>query len=189
MDTKGVLPIKYFGFSSYTLDNTLATFFYNCKNDSIFEKGKVNRQSVQAKNEMSSVASVDLRNCTCCSYLSTVNLLVLILKSNSFFIYFHGISDDVHRTVLVTKCRFYTIKDASSDYDYKGYIKISDIKNSQPDGYILRLVLFIQGARDANILLTTSNQPNFDRDFVYEISESHINFHFSHYVLHLTQNI
>ncbi|XP_031619784.1 uncharacterized protein LOC116338571 [Contarinia nasturtii] len=69
------------------------------------------------------------------------------------------------RNFLVTKCGYYSI----SDYDYRHYVKISDIKQSQPDGYILRIILYIQGARDANILLTTSDHPNFERDFVYEI--------------------
>lgn len=154
MDTQAVLPIKYFGFASY--DNSLARFFYNCKDDHIFQKGSLNNQSpLQVKNE---IASVDLRNCMC-AYLFTVNLILLIFHSISFYFYL----------VLVTKCRFYSVKPDSADYDYKDYIKTSDIANSQPDGYILRLVLFIQGGRDANILLTTSNQPNFERDFVYEI--------------------
>lgn len=68
------------------------------------------------------------------------------------------------RNFLVTKCGYYAV----SNYDYKQFVKISDIKNSQPDGYILRIVLYIQGARDGNILLSTSDHPNFERDFVYE---------------------
>lgn len=69
--------------------------------------------------------------------------------------------------VLVTKCNFYSI----SDYDYKKFIKLSDIQNSQPDGYIVRIVLYIQGARDAHVLLATTDHPNYERDFVYEFGE------------------
>lgn len=73
----------------------------------------------------------------------------------------------VTTSVLVTKCGYYS----SLNYDYKFFVKISDIKNSQPDGYILRIVLYIQGARDGNILLATSDHPNFERDFVYEFGK------------------
>lgn len=79
-----------------------------------------------------------------------------------FLFIFPGIS-----SVLVTKCNYYS----NSDYDYKNFIKISDIKNSQPDGFILRIILYIQGARDGNILLATSDHPNFERDFVYEFGK------------------
>lgn len=81
-------------------------------------------------------------------------------------------------SVLVTKCGYIAV----STYDYKNFIKISDIKNSQPDGYILRIVLYIQGARDGNILLSTSDHPNFERDFVYEfgkLSSSRLKTNFS----------
>lgn len=70
-------------------------------------------------------------------------------------------------SVLVTKCAYYS----NSDYDYKQFVKISDIKNSQPDGYILRIILYIQGARDGNVLLSTSDHPNYERDFVYEFGK------------------
>lgn len=70
-------------------------------------------------------------------------------------------------TVLTLKCAHYSI----SEYDYQDFTKLSDIKNSAPDGYILRIVLYIQGSRDANIILTTSNHPNFERDFVYEFGK------------------
>lgn len=183
-DTQAPLQIKYFGFASY--DNSLARFFYNCKNDHIFEKGVLNNLSpLQAKNNME---SVDFRNCTC-SRFSTVNLLALdfVLSSWIHLFYtlnFHQCSD------LVTKCRLHTVKEDAADYDYRDYVKVSDIANSQPDGYILRIVLFIQAERDANILLTTSNPPNFERDFVYEIGETHFSRSIcNRFMLHLTKNI
>lgn len=77
--------------------------------------------------------------------------------------------------VLITKCGYYS----NSDYDYKQFIKISDIKNASPDGYILRIVLYIQGARDGNVLLATSDHPNYERDFVYEFGKQYINLHLS----------
>lgn len=105
-----------------------------------------------------------------CSLL--IHLLSICFHSISTQFVFHlFLLNFQPNAVLVTKCRLYSIKYDSADYDYKDYVKISDIANSQPDQYILRLVLFIQGGRDANILLTTSNQPNFERDFVYEIGE------------------
>lgn len=167
VDTQAVLPIKYFGFASY--DSSLATFFYNCKGDHIFQKGSLNNRSpLQSKNE---TPSVDLRNCTC-TYLF-IDILFLLLHKLVFNLFPWNFQ---RRPVLITKCRFYSVKSDSIDFDYKDYVKLSDIANSQPDEYFLRVVLFIQGGRDANILLTTSNQPNFERDFVYEIGKSYINY-------------
>lgn len=110
--------------------------------------------------------------CALTLYTHTHNRFVIHFKIVSSFIsieYFPPL-------VLVTKCRRYSVKYDTADYDYKDYIKISDIRNSQPDNYILRIVLFIQGGRDANILLTTSDHPNFERDFVYEIGKLHTKF-------------
>lgn len=70
-------------------------------------------------------------------------------------------------SVLITKCAFYT----NSDNDYQHFIKISDIKNSSPEGYALRIILYIQGARDGHILLSPVSNPNFERDFVYEFGK------------------
>lgn len=42
------------------------------------------------------------------------------------------------------------------------------MKNASPQGYILRIVLYIKAAQDVKILLSTSNHPNFRTDFVYE---------------------
>lgn len=58
VDTQGALPIKYFGFASY--ENSLVTFFYNCKGEIIYQKGITNDHPSLAKDELS---SVDLRNC------------------------------------------------------------------------------------------------------------------------------
>lgn len=57
------------------------------------------------------------------------------------------------------------------DYDYNKFVKLSDIRNSNPDGYIARIVVYIVGPRDAHILLATTDHPNFDRDSVYEFGE------------------
>lgn len=73
--------------------------------------------------------------------------------------------------VLNLRCRRYSVKYDAIDYDYKDFIKINSIKNSQPDGYILRIVLFIQGERDANVLLALSDHPNYERDTVYEFGK------------------
>lgn len=68
---------------------------------------------------------------------------------------------------MITKCAYY----ANSDNDYKVFIKTSDIKNSSPEGFSLRIVLYIQGARDGHILLSPVSNPNYERDFVYEIGK------------------
>lgn len=66
--------------------------------------------------------------------------------------------------VLVTRCLYYT----NSDYDYKQFIKLTDLKGVTPEGYLVRMVFYIQGARDGHILFSVTDRPNYDRDFVYE---------------------
>lgn len=45
---------------------------------------------------------------------------------------------------------------------------MSDIRNVQPEAYFARIVFYVQGARDANIIFTVTNHPNFELDNVYE---------------------
>lgn len=147
------LKVEYISFGSYQTNRV--QFYFNCSfsfatPDSV---ATAIDHPLLAKEDVPPF--VDLRNCKMNflygSHLSGFNLFIPRLP----------------RTVLVTKCNFYSI----SDNDYKKFIKISDIRNSQPDGYIVRIVLYILGPRDAHVLLTTNDHPNYERDYVYEFGE------------------
>lgn len=171
------LPVEYISFGSY--NTNLVKFYFNCSfsfatPDAVYD---TTDHPLLARDVP---ASIDLRNCMWLHFQlskkNTTNQLNLAHSSSlslslSFvciFVCHLGNST----SVLVTKCAYYAI----SDNDYKNFVKISDIKNSQPDGFILRIILYIQGARDGHILLATSNHPNFERDFVYEFGK----FNFRH---------
>lgn len=61
--------------------------------------------------------------------------------------------------------------------DYKTLISISDLKDAQPDGYLIRFSFYILGEREANIVFTQSLDPYWNYDDVYEISKIFIFFH------------
>lgn len=169
------LPIEYISFGSY--NTNLVKFYFNCSfsfatPDAVYD---TTDHPLLAKDVP---ASIDLRNCMFSIITQNHNQLVyfcfpLILFFFSFssnmlacFIDFlHSWNCD--DSVLVTKCNYYS----SFNYDYKHFVKLSDIKNSQPDGFILRIILYIQGARDGNIILATSDHPNFERDYLYEFGK------------------
>lgn len=71
------------------------------------------------------------------------------------------------RLVLVTKCNYYAI----SDYDYKQFIPLKQIRHSQPEGYLARIVFYLQGSRDGHILFSVNDHPNYERDYVYEFGK------------------
>lgn len=70
-------------------------------------------------------------------------------------------------TELVAKCKWYE----AWENEYKKFHKLSDIKDSQPDGYLVKLPLYVHGSRDAHILLSATDKPNWETDNVYEIGE------------------
>lgn len=67
-------------------------------------------------------------------------------------------------SVLITKCNFYE----ASDYVYKRFISLKDISGAEQTDYLVRIVFYVQGSRDANIIFTASDRPNFEEDSVYE---------------------
>lgn len=69
----------------------------------------------------------------------------------------------VHISVLVTKCKFLE----ASNYIYKTFLPLTELK-AQTEEYYARMVFYVQGARDANIIFTVTNRPNFEQDAVYE---------------------
>lgn len=69
--------------------------------------------------------------------------------------------------MLQTRCTYYS----NFDYDYKKFIKIGDINHSQPDGYVVRMILYLMGERDAHVLLTMNDHPDFERELVYEFGK------------------
>lgn len=65
---------------------------------------------------------------------------------------------------LTKNCKYYE----AWENGYNDYFKISD--KYRPEGYLLRLPLYIQGARDAHIILSQTANPDLDNDSIYEIA-------------------
>lgn len=55
------------------------------------------------------------------------------------------------------------------NYDYKKLMKISDFPGIQPKGFLVRLPFYALAARDAHIVFSPIEEPNWTRDYVYEI--------------------
>lgn len=54
-------------------------------------------------------------------------------------------------------------------YDYKKLMKISDFPGIQPKGFLVRLPFYVLAPRDAHIVFSKTEEPNWTRDYVYEI--------------------
>lgn len=54
-------------------------------------------------------------------------------------------------------------------YDYRQLLKISDFPEMQPEGYIVKFPFYVLAARDAHIVFSPIERPNWTRDNVYEI--------------------
>lgn len=57
----------------------------------------------------------------------------------------------------------------ATENKYELFEPLSSIANSQPDGYIARFPIYALGARDAHIVLTQSDKPDWEKDSAYEI--------------------
>lgn len=68
---------------------------------------------------------------------------------------------------LTSRCKQYS----NFKYEYKDFIKLSDIRNSKPSGYIVRLAFYAQGTRNAHVLLSRTTTPNLAIEPVYEFGE------------------
>lgn len=68
----------------------------------------------------------------------------------------------------MSKCKWYE----AWENEYKQFHKLSDIKDSQPEGYLVKLPLYVFGPRDAHIVLSQTDKPNWETDSVYEIGKN-----------------
>lgn len=65
---------------------------------------------------------------------------------------------------LTSRCKTYQ----QPKYEYKDFFKLSDIEDSQPSGYQVRLAFYAQGTRNAHILLSQTAKPNVLTESAYE---------------------
>lgn len=61
----------------------------------------------------------------------------------------------------------------TNEYNYTHFVELSSLKDAQPTDYWARVPVYVIGPRDAHIILSTTNTPNRDVDFVYEIRKLH----------------
>lgn len=158
------IAIEYISFSSSHTDHS--QLYFNCS----FSVAKINEDGEFAVTEHPLLAkhietpSVDLRNCKKEKFffLFLRILTCCILYTYSFlFVEF--------LLVLITECNHYT----NWEYEYEKFIKISDIVNSQPDGYIARIAVYIQAGRDAHIGFTLKDiNKNPDEEIFYEFGNA-----------------
>lgn len=145
------IEIKYISFDSSQTDHS--QLYFNCS----FSVARIDDDGVFAVTEHPLLAkfnvppSVDLRNCKMGKFVSFIQ--------NYSFLFVEIF------LVLVTNCNHYT----NWEYEYEKFIKISDIVDSQPDGYIARIAVFIQAGRDAHIGFTLKDSnKNPDEEIFYE---------------------
>lgn len=55
-------------------------------------------------------------------------------------------------------------------------MKISDYVGLEPEGYLVKLPFYVLAARDAHIVFSPKERPNWTRDSVYEICKTKILF-------------
>lgn len=71
----------------------------------------------------------------------------------------------------------YCMRYDSWDYKYRAFQAFDEIgSHITPNGHIIRFPFYLQGTRDAHILLTTTDTPNLRKDNVYEICKFNFNF-------------
>ena len=56
-----------------------------------------------------------------------------------------------------------------SKYEYTDFFNISDVRGSQPEGYLIRFPFKAYAGRDVHVVLSATNNPDFEKDAVYEI--------------------
>lgn len=61
-------------------------------------------------------------------------------------------------------------------------MKLSDVNGTQPDGYLVRFPFYALAERDAHIVFTETDNPDWFLDEVYEFGEA---FYFFFYHLNL----
>lgn len=70
-------------------------------------------------------------------------------------------------TELVKKCQW----EEKWERLYNEYHVISDLKNTNAEGYLFRLEMLVHGSKDVHILLSDKKDVNIDKDPAYEIGE------------------
>lgn len=70
-----------------------------------------------------------------------------------------------HAAGLNKQCKLYE----EWDNDYKKLMNISDVLGLAPDGYLVRFPFYILAERDAHIVFTETENPDWFTDNVYEI--------------------
>lgn len=65
----------------------------------------------------------------------------------------------------LTECDYFT----TDEYNYTHFVDLSTIKDAQSSDYYARVPIYVIGPRYGNIILSSSNTPNREKDFVYEI--------------------
>lgn len=68
--------------------------------------------------------------------------------------------------------------------NYRQMMKLSDVPGSQPEGYLVRFPFYILAERDAHILFTETENPDWFVDDVYEFGKNKINSVIGCYVLY-----
>lgn len=68
---------------------------------------------------------------------------------------------------LTSRCKSYS----NTKYEYKEFFALSEIRDSQPPGYIVRLVFYAQGTRNAHVLLSRTATPDLANENLYEFSK------------------
>lgn len=64
----------------------------------------------------------------------------------------------------LTECDYYK----TEEYNYTHFVELNKIEDTQPTGFYARVPVYVIGPRDAHIILSTTDKPNRDKDFVYE---------------------
>lgn len=72
---------------------------------------------------------------------------------------------------ILKQCTQYKEK----DYEYRNLTSINNIDNGQPDGYLVRLAFYVLAQRDAHVIFTTSDHPDYRTDNVYEFCKQSFN--------------
>lgn len=79
------------------------------------------------------------------------------------------ISEDVSFTQaqVDAECTSYS----ALDEDQLHFRAINSIYNSQPDGYAVRLPVYVLAHQNVKILLSSTNRPSFETDKIYQIGK------------------
>lgn len=143
-------------------DTTFMSLSHNCKVDvkTLITKNWVNQDRLQCHSTRN-VKITYKCNCTCLNRHHQKKKCPQAFLRESLschFLFMHFIG-------LVKQCKLREER----NYDYKKLIKIDDIPGIKPNGYLVRLPVYILAARDAHIVFSAKESPNWTRDYVYEI--------------------